>query len=302
MPRTALTMARATVHIDWRRVNFEKWHALGNDYLIVERDALPFVLTPARVRALCAPHTGVFADGVLLLAPPDEPGFVARLRIFNPDGSEAEMSGNGSREAILYLRRHGWTDADTFSIQTAAGEIRPTITSATTAAVDIGRVRTRSPDFPDGSADGIGTLTAGGREWRFQHVQVGNPQCAIRVTDEAELVALDLPGFGGDIERHTLFPNRTNVSWYVPLAPDRIRARIFERGVGETASSGTGASGAAVAHVLAGGDSPVTVVLDGGELTVEVGDDLHVTLSGWAVPVFSGTLADEFVKELHETQ
>jgi len=302
MPRTALTMARATVHIDWRRVNFEKWHALGNDYLIVERDALPFELTPARVRALCAPHTGVFADGVLLLAPPDEPGFVARLRIFNPDGSEAEMSGNGSREAILYLRRHGWTDADTFSIQTAAGEIRPTITSATTAAVDIGRVRTRSPDFPDGSADGLGTLTAGGREWRFQHVQVGNPQCAIRMTGEAELAALDLAAAGGEIERHVRFPNRTNVSWYVPLAPDRIRARIFERGVGETASSGTGASGAAVAHVLAGGDSPVTVVLDGGELTVEVGEDLHVTLSGWAVPVFSGTLADDFVKELHETQ
>ena len=302
MPRTALTMARATVHIDWRRVNFEKWHALGNDYLIVERDALPFELTPARVRALCAPHTGVFADGVLLLAPPDEPGFVARLRIFNPDGSEAELSGNGSREAILYLRRHGWTDADTFSIQTAAGEIRPTITSATTAAVDIGRVRTRSPDFPDGSADGLGTLTAGGREWRFQHVQVGNPQCAIRMTGEAELAALDLAAAGGEIERHVRFPNRTNVSWYVPLAPDRIRARIFERGVGETASSGTGASGAAVAHVLAGGDSPVTVVLDGGELTVEVGEDLHVTLSGWAVPVFSGTLADDFVKELHETQ
>jgi diaminopimelate epimerase len=86
------------------------------------------------------------------------------------------------------------------------------------------------------------------------------------------------------------------------VAPDRIRARIFERGVGETSASGTGATGAAVAHVLAGGESPVTVILDGGELEVEVGEDLHVTLSGWAVPVFSGTLADDFVKELHETE
>jgi diaminopimelate epimerase len=86
------------------------------------------------------------------------------------------------------------------------------------------------------------------------------------------------------------------------LEPDRIRARIFERGVGETSASGTGATGAAVAHALAGGESPVTVVLDGGELEVEVEEDLHVTLSGWAVPVFSGTLADEFVKELHETE
>ena len=104
---------------------FEKWHALGNDYLIVERDALPFALTPARIRKLCEPHTGVFGDGVLLLSAPEEPGYVARLRIFNPDGSEAELSGNGAREAVLYLRRRGWATTDTFSIQTAAGEIRP---------------------------------------------------------------------------------------------------------------------------------------------------------------------------------
>jgi diaminopimelate epimerase len=283
-------------------VQFEKWQALGNDYLILERRALPFELTEARVRKLCAPHTGVFADGVLLLEPADEPGYVARLRIFNPDGSEAELSGNGSREAVLYLRRRGWTDLDTFSIQTAAGEIRPTITSPTTARVDIGRVRTRSDDFPGGPPDGIAELTADGRDWRFQHVQAGNPQVAIHIAAPDELAALDLPAIGGGIERHELFPNRTNVSWYTPLGPDQIRARIFERGVGETSASGTGATGAAVAHVLAGGESPVTVVLDGGELVVEVEEDLHVTLSGWALPVFSGALAEEFIKELHETE
>ncbi|HEX3977891.1 MAG TPA: diaminopimelate epimerase [Solirubrobacteraceae bacterium] len=281
---------------------FEKWHALGNDYLIVEADALPFVLTPARVRAICAPHTGVFADGVLLLSAADEPGYVARLRIFNPDGSEAELSGNGAREAVLYLRRRGWATTDTFSIQTAAGEIRPTITSPTTAALDLGRVRLRSADYPSGSGPGTGELTADGRDWRFQHIQVGNPQCAIHIPGLAALDALDLPAIGSAIEHHELFPNRTNVSWYTVLDPHRIRARIFERGVGETSASGTGATGAAVAHVLAGGESPVTVVLDGGELEVEVGEDLHVTLSGWAVPVFSGTLADHFVKELHETE
>ena len=102
-------------------MHFEKWQALGNDYLIVESQQLDFELTPARIRAICAGHTGVFADGILLLSAPDERGFVARLRIFNPDGSEAELSGNGAREAVLYLRRNGWTDADTFSIQTAAG-------------------------------------------------------------------------------------------------------------------------------------------------------------------------------------
>jgi diaminopimelate epimerase len=298
--------------LDCRRVEFEKWHALGNDYLILETDALPFALTPARVRAMCAPHTGIGADGILLLSAADEPGYVARLRIFNPDGSEAELSGNGAREAVLYLHRRGRAGGEQFSIQTAAGEIRPTITSPTTAALDIGRVRLRSPDYPDGAADGRGELTdvhAGHTHtWSFQHVQVGNPQCAIRVADIDALQALKVSHIGPGIERHELFPHRTNVSWYTPLhdvsgvGGGRIRARIFERGVGETAASGTGATGAAVAHVLAGGDSPVTVVLDGGELEVEVGEDLHVTLSGWAVPVFSGRLADDFIKELHATE
>jgi diaminopimelate epimerase len=284
-------------------VKFEKWHALGNDYVIVERAELPFALTPARIEKLCAPHTGIGSDGILLLSEPDEPGFVARLQIFNPDGSEAELSGNGAREAILYLRRHGHATTDTFSIQTAAGEIRPTITSATTASVDMGRVRLSSPHYPDGTPDGRGELSdVTGRPWRFQHVEVGNPQCAIRVDSPEALAGLDLPAIGPGIEHHALFPHRTNVSWFTPLAADRIRARIFERGVGETASSGTGATGAAVAHVLDGGDSPVTVVLDGGELSVEVGEDLHVTLSGWAVPVMSGTLADDFIKELHATE
>jgi diaminopimelate epimerase len=283
-------------------VEFEKWQALGNDYVIVEAARLPFELTPARVRAICAGHTGVFADGILLLSDPDEPGFVARVRIFNPDGSEAELSGNGTREAILYLRRRGWTDSDVFSIQTAAGEIRPTITGETTCTVDMGRARLTSKDFPGGPDDGAATLEADGRSWAFQHVSIGNPQCAIRVASEEELEELDLPAIGPALENHTLFPNRTNVSWYAELAPGRIRARIFERGAGETLSSGTGATGAAVAHVLRGGDASVTVVLDGGKLTVEVGEDLHVNLTGWAVPVFEGRLSDDFLKELHATE
>src|SRR3712207_475690 len=92
-----------------RPMKFEKWNALGNDYVIVEREDLPFELTPERVRRICAHHSGIGSDGVLLLAPPESRGFVAHLRIFNPDGSEAELSGNGAREAIMYLRRRGWT-------------------------------------------------------------------------------------------------------------------------------------------------------------------------------------------------
>ena len=283
-------------------MEFEKWQALGNDYVIVEASDLPFELTPARIKTICAPHTGVAADGILLLSEPDAPGHVARLRIFNPDGSEAELSGNGAREAVMYLRRHDWTDADSFAIQTAAGAIRPRITSATECTVDMGRAALTSPSYPSGADDGRGELTAAGRTWRFQFVQVGNPQTAIRVENEHELVQLDVQSIGPDIEHNELFPNRTNVSWFAELEPRRIRARIFERGVGETSASGTGAVGAAVAYVLDQGTSPVTVVLDGGELTVEITEDLRIKLTGWAVPVFKGTLADTFLEELHATK
>ena len=279
-------------------MRFDKWQALGNDYMLIEHDKLPFTLTPARIRALCAPHTGVAADGVVLLSAPERPEAAAALRIFNPDGSEAETSGNGTRQAVLYMRRTGWVSADVFTVETAAGDLRPRISSPTTCTVEMGRARVRSDDFPSGDKDGRGELSAAGTTWTFQHVQVGNPQCVIRMEDERTLNSLDLPQIGPAIERHELFPNRTNVSWFVLLGRDRIRARIFERGVGETSASGTGAAGAAVAFVLNGGVSPVTVALDGGELEVTVEEGLRVALSGWAVPVFIGELAEEFVEEL----
>jgi diaminopimelate epimerase len=280
----------------------EKWQALGNDYLIVEQEQLPFALTPGRVRRLCDPHFGVGSDGVLLLSRSGDPAHVASLRIFNPDGSEAELSGNGAREAIMYLRRHGWTDADEFSLMTPAGPVRPTITGPRTCRVAMGRASTTSPDYPTGPADGRGALQAGGARWEFQHVSIGNPQCAIEVAAEAALDALALVDIGPDIERSSLFPRRTNVSWWTRTGPGSIRARIFERGVGETLSSGTGASGAAVAFVLAGGSSPVAVALDGGELEVEIDGELNVTLTGWAVPVLAGTLSPELIEELHATE
>ena len=279
-------------------MKFEKWNALGNDYAIVEAQQLPFDLTPERVRALCAPHSGIGADGILLLDQPTEAGFVASLRIFNPDGSEAELSGNGVREAVMYLRRTGWTDRDMFGIQTAAGEIRPRITGPTTCTVDMGRAKLGSKDFPTGPEDGRATLTADGREYAFQFVSIGNPQCAIEWPDGLE--ELDLPAVGPAIEHHDLFPNRTNVSFWRRESDNEIRARIFERGVGETMSSGTGATGAAVGAVLRGLDSPVTVHLDGGDLEVEVGEDMHVNLTGWAVPVYAGELSPEFLEALRE--
>ena len=250
-------------------MRFEKWQALGNDYLIVEEP----VDAATRPRAVRPPHRRRRRRRARARAP-DEPGFVARLRIFNPDGSEAELSGNGAREAIMYLHRRGWTDG--------APVLDPD-----------GRRR----DPPDGPRRAHLPRRHGPRAARRRRARsraspssssaVGNPQCAIRVATRDELEALDLPAIGPPIEHDARFPDRTNVSFWTELEPDRIRARIFERGVGETMSSGTGATGAAIAHVLRGGDSPVTVRLDGGELDVDVGEDLHVDLTGWAVPVFT---------------
>jgi diaminopimelate epimerase len=279
-------------------VRFEKWQALGNDYLIVEERELPFDLTPARIERLCAAHTGVGSDGVLLVSRPDGSGLVARVRIFNPDGSEAELSGNGVRQAALYLRARGWTELDEFVLATVAGEVNPRITGPDTCSVGMGRARLASDDYPGGPPDGAATLTAEGRDFSFQHVQIGNPQCAIELAEGLE--DLDLVRFGAAIERHSLFPNRTNVSFWRSDGAREITARIYERGVGETLSSGTGASGAAVAAVLRGARSPVTVHLEGGDLEVEVTGELDVTLTGWAVPVYTGTLSGVLTDELRQ--
>jgi diaminopimelate epimerase len=267
-------------------MRFEKWQALGNDYIIVERDALPWELSPERIRRLCEPHFGVGSDGILLLSHPTDERHVAELRIFNPDGSEAELSGNGAREAVLYLREAGWTEADKFTILTKAGEVTPTITGPGEVSMAIGRA----------SDHGTGTVESDGREWRFQHINVGNPQCVIEVGDGVE--ELDVAAIGPAIEGNTnLFPNRTNVS-FVRVEGSAVRARIFERGVGETLSSGTGASGAAVAAFLRGASSPITVKLDGGELTVDVTDALDMTLIGTASRVYAGELDRAFATAL----
>jgi diaminopimelate epimerase len=280
-------------------VRFEKWQALGNDYVIVEERELPFELTPARVRVMCAPHTGIGSDGVLLIAEASGDA-VAEIRIFNPDGSEAELSGNGVRQAVMYLRRSGWADDDSFVVRTAAGDVRPRI-DGELCTLDIGHARLRAQsDYPGGSDDGRGTLSSDGREFEFQFVQVGNPQVSIEAGDELE--SLDLQRYGPGIERNELFPNRANASFWRRDGEDRIRVRIFERGVGETMASGTGATGAAVAATLRGVASPVTVVLDGGELVIDVGEDLRVEMTGWARSVYAGTLSEEFLKELNATE
>ncbi len=164
----------------------------------------------------------------------------------------------------------------------------------------MGRASTASKDFPAGPDDGRDSFDVGGTEREFQHVSIGNPQCAIEVADGLE--ELDLPAIGPWIEAGAggRFPNRTNVSFW--RVEDReaglIRARIYERGVGETLSSGTGASGAAIAAFLRGLPSPIRVRLDGGELEVAISDELDVELTGTAEPVFSGSFSAELIDRL----
>jgi diaminopimelate epimerase len=281
-------------------MKFEKWQALGNDYVIVAEGDLDFPLTPKRIRKICASHLGVGSDGVILISPAQNPEKVASLRIFNPDGSEAELSGNGARQAVLYLRHNGFTDQDNFVVETTAGDICPQITGPTTATVDMGQAQLQSSAFPSGNATGQGVVEAADRKFRFQHVTIGNPQCAIELEDD--LRAFDLGVYGPAIESNALFPSRTNVSFWRFDSGHELSARIFERGVGETMSSGTGACGAAVAAVLRGGQSPVVVHLDGGDLEVAVDNRLRVWLNGWAVCVYAGVLSKQFVKELDETE
>ena len=278
-------------------MKFEKWQALGNDYLIIKGEELPVPLAPEVIRTLCDRHFGPGGDGVVLVAPSSEEAVVADLRIFNPDGSEAELSGNGVREAVLFLRRSGWTDRDSFTVMTLAGPVHPRILGDGRCSVDMGKACTTSDDYPSGEPEGLGELSAAGREWGFRHISIGNPQCAIEVGQELESLDLDL--VGPDIENHEAFPNRTNVSFF-RVSGNRVRARIFERGVGETLSSGTGATGAAVAAHLGGAPSDLVVELDGGELEVQLGPDLEVTLTGSAEPVYSGIASPELVRRLSE--
>ncbi len=279
-------------------MELERWQALGNEYLIVERERLRFELNPKKVRLLCDERAGLGADGVLELSHGDDDAVSADLTIWNADGSQAELSGNGSRQAFLYLRASGWSDSTALAIKTPAGVITAELTGPDSATVSIGRATTASSQFPGGPEDGRSEIEIGGVGVPFQFVSVGNPQCVFEVASSMLLDALELEKIGPLVENDARFPGRTNVSWWTPLGDGRIRARIFERGVGETASSGTGASGAAVASVLAGGSSPVTVVLDGGELLVALGERMAVELSGTANCVERLRLSDELLERV----
>ena len=240
---------------DTSPMRFAKWQALGNDYIVLEADDVPVRSDARRGSGRSASRTSAATPTASCccrgppIPPRTSPTCASSTRTAPRPSSPATAS---ARPSCTSGRPAGPTD-DTFTILTAAGEITPTLTGPDSASVDMGRAATTSPDFPDGPEDGRGTIDVGGVEREFQHVSIGNPQCAIEVTDGLE--ELDLPAIGPAIEAAAIFPNRSNVSFW-RAEGSRVRARIFERGVGETLSSGTGATGAAVAAHLRGRAKP----------------------------------------------
>ncbi|MCG8592072.1 MAG: diaminopimelate epimerase [Proteobacteria bacterium] len=286
------------------RNGFFKGHGLGNDYLALDPAELDFRVTPRRARLLCDRHEGVGGDGVLLLAASRKAHF--GLRIFNPDGSEAEKSGNGLRIFARYLYATGRTRRRRFRVETRGGLVDVALHldrhgEAGDVTVGIGRARFEAAALPCTLSGELvdRELDVGGRRLRFTGVSVGNPHCVVFREPGESWTAQELRELGPELEHHAVFPRRTNVQLAVATGPRALRLLIWERGAGETAASGTSACAAAAAAVRVGRvKSPVTVASPGGSLWVEVADDGQVTLRGPVAEVARGRLSAALVRRL----
>jgi diaminopimelate epimerase len=257
-------------------MNFSKWHGLGNDYLLVERAELAFPLTPERVQKLCDYHFGVGSDGIVEVTAAN--GDRAEVVIWNPDGSTAELSGNGTRIAARWLaRRSGSRDV---RISVGLREVVATMRDGKQVEMDVGAVEVGEPE----------SIDVGGEPVEFVPVSVGNPHAVIRrEPDRNELLRL-----GPLVENHERFPERTNVQLVRVDGSHDVSVGVWERGAGETLSSGTSAvavAGAAVRHGWC--QSPVTVHLAGGDLEVALDEDLTARLVGPAEEICRIQLSEE---------
>ena len=278
-------------------MRFEKWQALGNDYLIVEAAALPWELTPRRGSGGSATRTSGSAPTASCCSRRvEDPAYVAELRIFNPDGSEAELSGNGAREAVLYLRRSGWTDADEFTILTKAGPITPTIRSDRECTLEMGRASTTSDDFPSGGEDGTGEVAAAGRTGRSSTSRSATRSARSRSARSSRRLDLARDRTGDREQRAFPEPHQREL---LPRSTATGSARgSSSAGWGRRSPRGPAPAAPRWRRSSAGAPGELTVELDGGELEVEVGDELDVRLTGWAEPVYAGELSAELLAEL----
>jgi len=260
--------------------------------------ALSFRLIPRTIRLLCHRNLGVGSDGILTLERSRRAEF--GTRILNPDGSEAEKSGNGLRIFARWLVESGKVAGDRFRVETPGGIVECRVNREDGRIVDIdvdmGRASFRSDDVPcSGPSREVvaESVEVAGTVLRVTAVGIGNPHCVVFVDDPA---TADLQRLGPALEHHPLFPRRTNVQLARVVGPQRVRVRVWERGAGETLASGSSACAVAAACVRLGyTDRAVTVVMDGGLLHVQVDEDYRVQLSGDATLVYRGTLAAGFV-------
>jgi diaminopimelate epimerase len=259
-------------------LRFAKWHGLGNDYLLVEREEVGASLQPGLVRRLCDYHFGVGSDGILEVVATEGPR--AEIVIWNPDGSTAELSGNGTRIAARWLA--GRTGADEVSIAVGPREVRARMRGGLEVEMDMGRVEVAP----------VEALEVNGTQLEFTPVSVGNPHAVIARDPARE----DLLWLGPLVENHPRFPQRTNVQLVRVDTRSEATAGVWERGAGETLSSGTSACAVAGAAVVNGWcDSPVTVHLTGGDLLVDLDSDLHARLTGSAQQICVGEVSEEWL-------
>lgn len=284
-----------------RRNEYVKSHALGNDYLVVDPRALAFRLTPGAVQAICHRNLGVGSDGILTIERSRRADF--GMRVFNPDGSEAEKSGNGVRIFAKCLWDHGYTRRRRFDVETRGGVVAVSLQvqgrTVRTIGAGMGRATFLSREIPVAGADREVVdeeMTLGSERLRITAVSVGNPHCVTFVED---LESIDLPRVGRELEHHRLFPNRTNVQFARVDSTSRVAIRIWERGAGETMSSGSSSSAVAAACVRLGlTGRNVAVHSPGGILRVHVGADFGIQLTGPVEETCRGTLSADLVSRL----
>jgi diaminopimelate epimerase len=278
---------------------FVKSHGLGNEYIVLDSDKINFELTTDRIKTLCNVHFGIGSDGILLKVPAKNADF--GLRIFNPDGSEAEKSGNGLRIFSKFIFDYGFAKGNDFSIHTLGGIVRAHIietknNKATLIKVDMGKPIFNAREIPvaaDGELFFDKKIQVADREYIVNCVSVGNPHCVI-MKDKLDIE--EIKKYGPLIETHSMFPNKINVQFVKPISNNEIEILIWERGAGYTLASGSSSS--AVSCVvrkkgLVGND--VTVKMPGGELQIEIDDDWNIRMTGEVKEIASGIISNEIL-------
>jgi len=276
------------------KIKFHKYHGAGNDYIVIDPSESDITLTETLIRAICHRNFGVGADGILY-GPLQGRASELAVRIFNPDGSRAEKSGNGMRIFARYLRDSGKAGKEAFRVSTEGGVVRSQVQdNGKTVVVEMGRVSFQSKDIPvAGRAREVidEEITAGDRVFSFCAATIGNPHCVILCNEVSKESAVE---YGPVIEIHPNFPNRTNVQFMQVLDRKNIRIEIWERGAGYTLSSGSSScAAAAAAFRMDLCDSEITTHMPGGKLGIVIDDNYAVTMSGPVKKICEGVISDE---------